>query len=548
MVAILFSLFFAGFSQAQILSPEMNHTDPHQQEVLSLIPIMEARIGRTLPYPVVIWQPGRRLSTILEDERRRTESYAAAWSTPAFVSVDGSWELDNAYNPNHACLITLGPSAILATGALRTTMLAHEIFHCFQFVQIGRPGVDALPRWIIEGSAEYAGEFFSNGTYHAEPYWLAYLGGPIGLSRSDYHAIGIFASLHSIGISDVFQKIDVLLTSDPATLWNKLGLILGAAEKSGIPAAAKMKSEWGESYTIDFPGVPTSNEFPTDVRGEITLPQQVELFTDAIQHLQFSIPSGKIIRIKIAGESYGRLRIMNASQAASLDTEIGPNTATTQDLKICRGEPCGCASGNPAYDVIHLPWEADTLNLYMLSYTTSASHIVFEEAEPGCCPGSQGIDPRLVGTWKIEPQIVLANRRPVPNPETEKIVGHHTVRIYPTGEFQRTGTLKTKYTWVSGRHHKKEFRTVHSSVNGCIETRGTNPGQGWIFHRILNENSWHELVAYDNGRKVVDQHHDTEDPYIRWGMGTTGENSIYRFVGDQLTIRGEPRTYIRSSE
>lgn len=86
---ILKTLFLAAFILSFMHTPpclaqdmryqaHMDLTDPFQQEVLSLIPVMDSLIGRTLPMSVIIWHPSLRLSDRLETSRRALERVAAA--------------------------------------------------------------------------------------------------------------------------------------------------------------------------------------------------------------------------------------------------------------------------------------------------------------------------------------------------------------------------------------------------------------------------------------------------------------------------------------
>jgi hypothetical protein len=539
---LLFLILFSQSLWAQIRTAEMDFTDPLQLETLAMIPIMEARIGRTLTIPVVVWTPRRQISDRLITISRSME-HAYAWTIPAFVGADGKWEEDGQAPSQHSCLIYYNPSGYLSTGAERASYIAHEIYHCFQFAQAGLGKVLEMPKWLIEGSAEFAGELFSEGSIHSEPLWMQYLTSRINISEVSYHALGLFATIHSKGMQNAFEVADQLLTSDHEQLWSKLGLVLSTEEKTSLASMSKMKNDWGENYFITFPQIPNGTEFPLEFMGDMLTPSTTQVDSAVLGHYQYTLPVNKIIKVSLMGEAYGRMRISKIDGTMVLDTEISEG----QDLKICRGQLCGCANGNDAYDVIKLDDLALNVQFYVTAFLPLAN-LEFTEAEPGCCPGSLGVDARLVGTWKMDNDLLMTAMRPQPNLEDEHIRGEHIVRISSTGEISRTGHLKASYKWVKGRDRFKETRTMTSRVNGCIETRATGPNKGWLFHRELSERSRYSIVATFNDRRSVNTSITEEYPFIRWGTGTTGTNSIYEINGETLRIRGEPRTYLKISE
>ena len=87
----------------------------------------------------------------------------------------------------------------------RTTVIAHEVFHCLQIQLTGRadalPSLDSDRAWLGEGSASYAGCLFSQDG--AAPYKRAYAGyleqptTPLG--GRTYDAVGFFAHLDQVG-------------------------------------------------------------------------------------------------------------------------------------------------------------------------------------------------------------------------------------------------------------------------------------------------------------------------------------------------------------
>ena len=526
----------------------MDLTDPFQQEALRLIPVMESRIGRTLPMSVVLWHSSLRLSETLETDRRALERIAAAWTVPAFVSsVDQIWERDGNNRPNTACLIQLSTAGMLSTGALRTSYLAHEIFHCFQLALIGIDAVVSSPRWLFEGSAEFAGEYFSGGTIHAEPYWGEYLYASTPIRSFDYPGIGIFATIRSIGAQDPFELIDQLFTSaDLARSWEKLGLLLSSIEKSQVASKTKRKN-WANEYQLDFPGIPAVPALRATNMGTIATPTTLNLVSSQNYELQYEIPENKIIAISLASGAFGRVRVP-ALGGEDLEPVLEKPLNDGGVLKICRGTQCGCSdpTGEPI-DVQVLPITASQIHLYLNSFTDATGTLKFEEAEANCCHGSRAMDPRLAGTWKLELQPMIDALKPRPDALASNIRGEHTAVISLNGTIRRSGYVAVKFEWTErqGRDRVTHFTSMNSSAAACLETRSTGENKGWMFHRGLSESSNYLILGTRNGRRTAAQDKNEEHPMIRWGMGTTGENTIYEIYGNVLKIRGEPRTYRR---
>jgi|GEM_PF-6762112 len=549
-VPIIFGLSLSFNLYSQILSPEMDMTDPLQREVLRLIPIMEERIGRPLTMPVVIWNFGRGLSDELEAERARVESSAAAWVSPARIGADEKWERDLALPPANACLIQFNTWGYAQTGAVLTTILSHEIYHCFQFSLVGfQAAVSVLPSWITEGQAAFAGQYFANGSVHDIPSWHDYFTGTMAITDMSYGSIGIYATVHDMDARDVFEFMDHLVSAHAENSWIKLSTLLSPTEKANIASKSKRFSDWGQNYDINFPEIPNDVYIPSSYEGELDLPQETPAIQSMIRHHRYSIPVNKVIQIATDAGVYGRIRIMKGDGTEVLDQEVTPTTP----IKICRGDRCGCPSGNPAYDVFRIDNDAVALNVFMTGFENSSGKINFNEVPPGCCPSSRGLDSRFVGTWELDiNEFAEAAKPPTSNPVTSFFRGSHTVRINPSGEIVRSGDIKLIYNWseAQGRYTLKETRFISSRASGCFENKSTGDLKGMFKHFNLNESSYHSQITRRNNRLSVNQSTDEEFPTIRWGTGTSGSTGAYEFSPDgrTLKIRGQPRTYLKTSE
>ena len=97
--------------------------------------------------------------------------------------------------------------------AIRATM-AHETFHCFQFDYFDQHGgAHAVPPWIWEGEAEYAGESIAGPSSVGAGWWKRYLITiQVPLYERGYDALGFYQHMAEEGI-DPWEHFDAMLAA-----------------------------------------------------------------------------------------------------------------------------------------------------------------------------------------------------------------------------------------------------------------------------------------------------------------------------------------------
>jgi hypothetical protein len=118
------------------------------------------------------------------------------------------------------CLIYVTPLGLGGTLAGQRRLIAHEMFHCAQeeFFSSLAQSLKA-PQWVIEGSAEWAGNQIAlewNGSDQADYNYTLWLAGPeTDLGRRDYDAVGFWSLLQESG-ADVFSRLHGVLSAAAA--------------------------------------------------------------------------------------------------------------------------------------------------------------------------------------------------------------------------------------------------------------------------------------------------------------------------------------------
>lgn len=141
--------------------------------------------------------------------------------------------------------------APLLTAGLGPNTVAHELFHCLQHVIA--PGTTGGPKWVVEGSAEYAGDEVQPVKDYS--WWTAYVTMPfLELFKRTYDAVGFFAHLQEIGINP-YKKIPTMLaaaTSEAAFT------VSGADSDTYLDSWASgffRGSVPGKDWTMSWPGI-----------------------------------------------------------------------------------------------------------------------------------------------------------------------------------------------------------------------------------------------------------------------------------------------------
>lgn len=273
---------------------------------------ISARIGDDLPVPI----------TIVFDAR----PYVA--ETRALGMADARYT-GGRYSE---CVVHLFP-ATFTSGESAVTTLAHEMVHCFQYNVY--PTLDALmaaPKWVVEGSAEWAGNTLAPQA-EANAWWEDYLTQPQqDLRHRTYDAIGFYAHLDESGRSPwtVFRA-----------MWSASG------SQAAFAASGAAEGEFLDTWSASLARTPalggawdTTGPNITDDHApqiDLTVPQGESVAVSAAPYanrLYALDVAADIVTLGISG--HGRL-----GDGSVDDAELGSSTYCTRTLG------CACPNGGP---------------------------------------------------------------------------------------------------------------------------------------------------------------------------------------------------------
>ena len=376
------------------------------------------------------------------------------------VDANGNWG-----SPMVSCRIRISPLGQKKSAKTLEWVMAHEVFHCFQFTL---SDFTALPPWLLEGTATWAG-FVAADTDRLSGlgYYQPYLEAPQGhlLGRA-YDAVGFWGWTEQAGGTDaLWGRMPAILT-DP-TNGKAFALARGidpgfldgwASASFRYPGAG---SEWNQERPFAVP----YTEFPPPAT---VVDADTDLGAIAFTVRQFLVAGNKSKPLLRVQRGAGRLR------AGTSEKDFGP---VDQDW-FCFGTcacPPGQASSIPPYRPVGKPFlslgqtggaadataqlEYHDMDEFCSAPGTGVSvsgATDFTIGEPGYCvrpfPGVFQVQLPLNAGGKKVAQVVL------------EIAGFNGAGSYPTGP-----SVATVYDFRAGPAHLWE-----TPVSGDITVQ--NPG------------------------------------------------------------------------
>lgn len=229
------------------------------------------------------------------------------------------------------------------------SVIAHEVFHCYQTVMAGtlanfnRPG----ETWLIEGSATWVESDLVPDDTGAREEWANYLRSPsVSLFKRTYSAIGFFEHLQSSGISPWSRFPAMFATTSNAAAYN-VSVSLSAKFLSSDASSFFREPAFGSAWDQQGPDVPTPAEVgfkPTELKltRSATVPLSVAAYTDGVYHVSLEkLPtSTPLLEVQVA-KGYVRL---HSTDGGDVD-EVEPT-----ELTLCAdAKGCDCP-GQPPTD------------------------------------------------------------------------------------------------------------------------------------------------------------------------------------------------------
>lgn len=455
-------------------------------------------LNRRLPRPI----------TLDYEQLDGADPAGEAWATAGMPITDRLFENDTPYM-DRTCVVTVTQTMAPLSPLDRRAILAHEIFHCFQFanaayndaasarIRGGAASGDAVwgpMAWLIEGGARWAGATAAAGPdpFYAKD-WREYLRPPA--NPSDRFNVFQFAYQNA-------ALFDVLATNG-VDIWGRLARTLGAASTDTFwtqfyagnealvldwTSGAVRKPSWGGGWDLrgrflpaaDAPGrIPSAIEV---VRGQ---PQQFGAGggTQRILAVTFHQPEVEVGVVEVSGT--GR---MTFDGGGSTVTWSAPRV-----VSFCfKAEGCRCPNGQPVPNN-PLPGRRDLpLTIAMFGVRDGGSHLVLkgrslaEECDPQ--PDTPdaggtvaGFDRCLVGTWNLDTNDARSRYQQKTGPSgvnIQDISGGQRLVITAGGSPTFQHSMLPMNVSATGPNGVQMVITFTGDSRGTIRSGGSSSGSG----------------------------------------------------------------------
>jgi hypothetical protein len=527
-----------------------------QAEIRAMVPVFNSRTGLSLDATRVhVHFDGMPLSGDLAGEPGRVndpELDLYATSNAVSMTSGGNWRDDPAGGD---CLIVFSRAGSTLTGVTRTSILAHELFHCYQHHAAAPTGLTGVGRWIIEGQAEWAGEMHANDAGRADRWFAIFLNsGSLSLYDRDYDAMPFFAHVFNrVGVNLWRRLLDMVRVRENAPAFLQAIPSTDLATLQTWPMGLWQDDSKGPDWTTVMPGAPeVLVEYP---RETLRAGDTREFDAATPQHFTVSLRENKLYRVRLQGAQGG----LSSDTVAGAVVDERLTEGVSRLFCFSSEFDCRCPGGGEPLETF-TQLGRDTLDVAVTAGASGTGRIEIEEFEPTCCGSPGALPPEWVGTWMLDvsayAELALGPTSSTCSTEGE---GSQTMLIRSDGGVSRTTAVTTRQTCVvSGMTRTTSERTEGNSTM-CMRV-GTTAGGPTAFYRVLSDTHYTTVTGPD-GR--------TSQPYNRGGpaeppslapyVGTWGDPSrelrgSYFLMGDELILRNDSsglstgaRRYVRSS-
>jgi hypothetical protein len=256
-------------------------------------------------------------------------------SLPALADTDCRDAKGGQVGPAASCVIRIAKGT--HNSELRG-VIAHEVFHVFQFVMAGTVEHLNIPRknWLVEGSATWAQSDLVPNDPGARGWWKIYLESPtVSLFTRQYSAIGFFGHMASSGTSPWGRFTAMFAAADDEEAY-----AAAAPSESFLDSEASSffrESAFGSAWDEHGPNVPTRGEVgftPPTVKIKAS---EVELraaaHADDVHRIVLKLPKEKPVLEVRAMDPHVRLHSTGGGDVNEVDFRT---------LNLC-SDPHGCS-------------------------------------------------------------------------------------------------------------------------------------------------------------------------------------------------------------
>jgi hypothetical protein len=486
-----------------------------------LIPYYNRRTSRTLGRAdVVLWDGHDNLDEQLEAMRlRATDRGAFAYTIPTLKNSNDRWSLDRAAAGGmQHCLIVLNVRGELLTGRSRQTILAHELYHCYQLQKIGWQAAHDSPMYLIEGGANYVGESTVGGTSTMGlNWWQHYLTEAQYLWQRTYDGFGFWYHLESKGLDPWVVMERALSDFSAGNTPEHLAHVFAGVNPFALaswPMSMARKPAWGDDWDAQGKDIPRDSEWPRK-RTELLMDPHftADLAFSMPQIITFETVLADPIRIRMENATGGFV-VLGAEGQILYQAKLLPG----EHRDLCASEYCGCPGGNDSLNLINVRGAHQIVFAGTGIAPNTNGQVIIEPAQAECCEGSTSLDPKLVGDWELDVQSLL-NGWPHPPGETSRsATGGQTLHISGNGTYRKSTDV--------GIHTTAEFNGsittfnyfATGGVSACLETKPHPANPKMFFYKLTHVNdavqtNWIGVT----GEVVTTGHYAGEEMLIAWG-------------------------------
>jgi hypothetical protein len=521
---------------------EMDLRDEDQKTANTAVLKFEMSSGVRLNIPAIIQNSRRFVDETIQSTLTRINSGEAfALTQSVSINAEQRWTLNDAA-PAEKCLILFTAPGYLSGGITRKSIVAHEVFHCFQFQMAGTyNGVISKPAWIFEGSAMFAGEdFVEEATPQlGEAYFQKYVGEVKPLFERSYDAYPFFLHLQKEGVN-VYQLIKTLIEARVMNFEYWQIIVNTVPHDALITWATSLarNSDWGRDWNLKVNSYSPHENFklPFTTSSTEVLPLTLPGTLGLPRHDSVRLVENKVIKVNIE----------NGVGAVHYYPEGFPNGRTVrvhegETVQFCFGNNCDCPGADTGIRTFKVAFDY----IFIASVSTRNNHKVhIDEGELDCC-GNQGrFDQRMVGTWSTGVVRLLNLWLAWPGvggERTNTSTGTVEFKISPQGNFVKTyKDVQFNSVVNNGRSVGTAQLNLYYEVAGCITTRAINDEKGWFeLSNIIDQTEW-KLQSQPKPTIPMKTTYG-QGEWFQFGVCVQGENgcsSTYYFEGDKLRFNG----------
>lgn len=394
-----------------------------------------------------------------------------------------------------ACRIVFRADAV-SDPNLREFIVAHELWHCFQFEhgELGRPA------WLEEGQASWVASVIASEPSPAAGWWDTWLGTPNeSLWRRSYDAIGLYAAAEAAGYDPFTVLLQMFQLEDQEAVSTLFG---GMAYEDAARLVAQTlvrAPAYGPEWEATGRGITAARATETLVTEPLSSGRNAEV--GAFGSLPIELQVGEsseqeVLRIRVnEGTAVGAVEF---ADGAVFDLTRG------QELRFCLpGGVCTCEDGSaPGGQAIPaLPASRAALTVASPDGGTIGFSVEYVELENLCN--------RLVGVWVASARDILAANTAPYGGLPADCDGTVTLTFAEDGTFSHVGEMQCTFGDKSGHG------VIYSA--GRYEVRGDTVA-------FLDTQSTGSLTVDGISLESVVQY-----------LTPRGEGR-YQIEGDQLTI------------